>query len=99
MDSDVEAINNDTTAADNMAKGAIGLVNGAAAAGTLSTTEMTTDLAEATNDHYNGRIIVWTSGVLKGQATNITDYVGVNGHLTFTAVTEAPTAGDTFTIF
>lgn len=76
-----------------------GLVNGAAIAGTLTTTAMTTDLTEATDDHYNGRTIVWTSGVLAGQATNITDYTGATKLLTYTAVTEAPTATDKFVIY
>lgn len=74
------------------------IVSGAAEAGTLSTTQMTTDLTEATADHYNGRVIIWTSGVLQNQATDITDYVGAAGLLTFTAVTEAPSAADTFII-
>ena len=74
------------------------IVEGAAAAGTLSTTEMTTTLTEATDDHYNGRIIIWTSGVLANQATDITDYDGATKKLTYTAVTEAPTAADTFVI-
>jgi hypothetical protein len=75
------------------------LVSGAAIAGTLSTTAMTTDLAEATDDHYNGRIIVWVDGVLAGQATNITDYTGATKLLTYTAVTEAPSAADKFVIY
>lgn len=74
------------------------IVTGAAIAGTLSTTAMTTDLTEVTDDHYNGRTLIWTSGVLTGQATAITDYVGATKRLTFTAVTEAPTAADTFII-
>ena len=74
------------------------IITGSAIAGTLSTTAMTTDLTEATDDHYNGRTIIWTSGVLLGQATNITDYTGATKLLTYTAVTEAPTAGDDFII-
>ena len=74
------------------------IVSAAAAAGTLSTTQMTTDLTEVTNDHYNGRIIIWTSGVLQNQATDITDYDGATKMLTYTATTEAPTAADTFVI-
>ena len=70
----------------------------AAAAGTLSTTQMTTTLTEATDDHYNGRVIIWTSGVLSAQATNITDYDGATKMLTYTAVTEAPAADDEFVI-
>ena len=86
------------TAIANLEKSAGTIVSGAAAAGTLSTTQMTTDLTEATNDHYNGRIIIWTSGVLQNQATNITDYDGATKMLTYTATTEAPTAADTFII-
>lgn len=76
----------------------LGIVTGAAEAGTLSTTQMTTDLTEATNDHYVGRIITWTSGVLNRQSTNITAYLGATGMLTYSTVTDIPGAGDTFKI-
>jgi hypothetical protein len=58
------------------------------------------DITEATADHYNGRIIVFTSGVLAGQATNITDYAAVGGigQFTVTALTEPPSDDDTFII-
>ena len=85
-------------AATKLALGAGTVVSGAAATGTLSTTQMTTNLTEATNDHYNGRIIIWTSGVLEDQATDITDYDGATKKLTYTATTEAPSDGDTFII-
>ena len=98
MDSDTTAISGSTAAADQLEASAKTIVVGAAQTGTLSTTQMTTDLTEATDDHYNGRIIIWTSGVLKDQATNITDYTGVSGLLTFTATTEAPSNNDTFVI-
>ena len=98
MSSDVTAISTSTAAADNLEASAETIIIGAAEAGTLSTTVMTSDLAEATDDHYNGRIVIWTSGVLLGQATDITDYLGSTGQLTFTAVTEAPSAADTFVI-
>lgn len=75
--------------------GSAGAPTFAAEAGTLSTTQATTDLAEATDDHYIGRVVIWTTGALAGQATDITDYAGSNGLLTFTALTEAPQAGDT----
>ncbi|KKL20779.1 hypothetical protein LCGC14_2452020, partial [marine sediment metagenome] len=74
------------------------VVSGNAEAGTLSTTQMTTDLTEATDEHYNGRTIIWTSGVLIDQASNITAYLALTGRLTYTAVTEAPSAGDDFII-
>lgn len=87
-----------SAAATKLALSAGTIVTGAAIAGTLSTTAMTTNLTEATDDHYNGRIIIWTSGVLINQATDITDYNGTTKMLTYTAVTEAPTAADTFII-
>ena len=98
MSSDAVAISGSTDAADKLEASAETIETGAAAAGTLSTTQMTTNLTEATDDHYNGRIIIWTSGVLLRQATDITDYTGSTKMLTFTATTEAPSDGDTFVI-
>jgi hypothetical protein len=95
--SDVLSISGSTDAADKLEASAETIVVGAAE-GTPTTTVMQTDLSEATDDHYNGRIIIWTSGVLQNQATDITDYTGATGTLTFTAVTEAATATDTFVI-
>jgi len=85
-------------AATKLALSAGTIIVAAAAAGTLSTTEMTTNLSEVTDDHYNGRIIIWTAGVLIGQATDITDYDGASKKLTYTATTEAPSDGDAFVI-
>ena len=78
------------------------MVSGSAATGTLSTTEMTTNLTIAVNDQYNGRVLIFaidtTTAVLRGQATDITDTVTTDGKLTFTALTTAPSNGDTFII-
>lgn len=95
---DVGKISGSATAADNLEASTLTIVKGAAIAGTLSSTEMTTDLTEATDDHYNGRIILFTSGALQDQGTVITDYVGATKKLVFAALTETPTAGDTFII-
>ena len=72
------------------------IVEGAAVTGTLSVTEMTTDLTEDTDDHYNGRTIVWITGNLAGQITDVTGYVGSNKKLVFTAVTDVPVNTDRF---
>jgi hypothetical protein len=98
MDVNVSAVNDSNASAVRLALSAGQIVVGAAIAGTLSTTQMTTDLTESTDDHYIGRIIIWTSGVLAGQATDITDYTGSTKLLTFTATTEAPSATDAFII-
>lgn len=92
------AISGSSTAADNLEASSLVIITGTAQTGTLSTTQMSSNLSETTDDHYIGRIIIWTSGNLTGQATDITDYVGTNGVLTFSAVTEAPSNGDTFII-
>ena len=58
------------------------------------------DITEATADHYIGRIIIFTSGALQYQATDITDYElsGSNGKFTVSALTEAAGNNDTFII-
>ena len=57
-------------------------------------------VSETTADHFNGRIIIFTSGNLKHQATRIEDYewANSNGKFTVVAMTEAPANGDTFVI-
>jgi hypothetical protein len=56
------------------------------------------DITEATNDHFIGRVVVFTSGNLLRQATVITDYDGATSVYTVSALTEAPVNGDTFVI-
>ena len=92
------SISGDGTAADNLEESATAIVSSTAKAGTLSTTQMSTNLTEATDDHYIGRTVIWTTGVLAGQASDITDYAGVNGVLSYSTLTEAPSAGDGFVI-
>ncbi len=58
---------------------------------------------EATDDHFNGRLITFISGALTGQQTDITDYDAA-GHaqgsqaFVVTALTEAPANNDFFVI-
>lgn len=68
---------------------------------TPTTTEFQSDtITEATTDHYVGRRIIFTSGVLTGQGTAITGYsqVGGIGQFTVVAMTEAPSNNDQFII-
>jgi hypothetical protein len=97
MDSDVEAINNDATAAGNLRQSTLQVITGQAEA-TPSTTVIQTDLAETQDDIYIGRIIIFTSGNAKDEATDITDYTGSTGTVTCTALANAPAATDTFII-
>ena len=68
---------------------------------TPTTTEFQADdITEATADHYNGRLVLFVSGALVGQAAVIEDYenVGGIGQFTVRAMTEAPANNDTFVI-
>jgi hypothetical protein len=58
------------------------------------------DITEATADHYKGRVIVFTSGALLGQATSISAYALATGrgHFTIAALTESPANDSTFVI-
>ena len=76
----------------------LGIIYGAAATGTLSTTQCTSDLTGYADDQLIGRVIIFTSGDCDGEATDITDYASTNGLLTFTALTTAPANSDTFKI-
>jgi hypothetical protein len=85
-------------AAKNAARAFEGLVLGEALTGTLTATGFTTTLTEATDDHYNGRTLTFTSGPLAGQMTTILDYNGATKVVTVAAMTEAPANGNQFFI-
>jgi len=97
---DVVAISGSATAADNLELGALAIVPGTAITGTLSSTQATTDLTEATDEHYVGRALLWRSGLLANSATTITAYNGTTKLLTYDATPtgESPSNGDAFII-
>lgn len=76
----------------------LGIITGSAQTGTLSTTQASTNLSGYADDQLIGRVVTWTSGACEGESTDITDYANTNGVLTFTALTTAPSNGDTFKI-
>lgn len=100
---DTVQIAGSTTAASQLAKSAgvilSGTVSNAVASPTV-TVFSAADITEATADHYNGRVIVFTSGALIGQSTAIVDFARVSseGQFTVVALTEAAANGDTFII-
>jgi hypothetical protein len=97
MDSNMSAIADNATAATNLGDSALGIVRGECEA-TPTTTVIQTNLAETTDDHYIGRVVVFITGNAAGEATDITDYTGSTGTLTVTALTTAPAATDKFVI-
>jgi len=72
-------------------------VTGSAEA-TPSATVTQTDLAEATDDHYNDAFLQFVNGVNIGAVRKITDYTGATGTLTHDAFPAGATAGDEFVI-
>jgi hypothetical protein len=101
---DVKELNSATAGAINLALSAgVGMLVGTVdnTAHTPTTTEFECDdITEATADHFNGRIIVWTSGALIREVRRIDDYAIASGrgHFTVTAMTEAPANNDTLII-
>lgn len=100
---DVKKINGSASAAVNLALSANEYAVGAAVAGTLTTTQMTTNLTATVGNIYAGRVMVFTSGVNAGLAVLITAYSVTGGKLTFIAYNNqpapsAPSATDAFII-
>lgn len=108
VDTVVDAIKVVTDALTAAAAAKLATSAGTIITGTVSnanTTPTTTvfaadDITEATADHYIGRVIIFTSGALSGQATDITDYAldTSEGKFTVTTMTDAPANDDTFVI-
>lgn len=100
---DVLAINGSTGAAANHAVAAAEMYTGTVTYTGFSATTVafeTSSITTAAADHWNGRIVIFTSGTLKGQATRIEDYALVSGRgrFTVTAVTSAPADTVSFVI-
>ncbi len=76
---------------DNAATG-LPVVFTTAGGGTTTAVLNTVDgaSASAVDDQYNGRLLVFTDGSLKGVVTDITDYVGSTTTATITAIPTAP---------
>lgn len=98
LEVDIVQLGSSATAGTNLYRAALGIVRGSAITGTLTASQFTTDLTEATNDHYNGRQVIFYAGALAGQASNITNYDGATKTITVTSMTEAPANADGFVI-
>lgn len=104
MKSDALAISGSTESADRLERSTLGIVTGTCAAAGTTTAVIASALSPASvaNDQFNGRIITFdkdtTTTSLRGQSTDITDYVHATLTFTVTALTTAPASGDTFVI-
>ena len=93
---DVTKISGSATAANNLEASTLGIHATTVATG-ASATEFTLTAGSTVDDHYIGRIVVFTDGTLANQATDITDYVGSTKTVTVTALTSTP-SGNTLVI-
>lgn len=93
---DMKSISDDATAADNLEEGATAVANFTVNDAGATTTVFIISSTEATDDHFNGKIITFITGALKFQSTDVTDYTGATKTITVTALTEAPANGDAF---
>jgi hypothetical protein len=94
LEVDIVQLGGSTTAGSNLAQSATGIVRGTSDnTGFTATSTIfdSDDITEATADHYIGRVVVFTSGALAGQATAVEDYALTSGRgrFTVTALTEA----------
>lgn len=102
MSSDAVAISGSTTAADRLEAHTLAVLQVVIGAGSTAssivlnaTTGVNGGAPGGSNDVYNGRVLVLTSGTYAGQAQAITDYVGSTVTLTTGPFTGGPGAGDT----
>jgi hypothetical protein len=101
---DTLRVNGSALAAARMQRAGASMVLGTCAALGTTTSVIASALAptSAVNDQFNGRIIIFaddtTTTALRGQATDITDYVHATLTFTVTALTTAPQSGDTFVV-
>jgi hypothetical protein len=92
-------VNWSVAAAVNLALSAGGMIASSVAAGTLTPSAFTTNLSSSVNAAYQGRICLFTSGVLIGQVGNIIAYDGSTFTLTVGGpFTAAPSVADQFII-
>jgi len=101
VDANVEAVDGSATGVDKLAahlptvlKVIVGVGSTTTSIVLNATTGINGGAPSATNDFYSGRVLVFTSGTLAGQATSISSYAGATVTLTVVALTGAPSAAD-----
>ena len=100
LDVNAAQLGGSITAMENLREGALALIRGAAVAGTLSMTQMTTNVTGLPADAVVGRLVSFgPPGALRYQQRRIVDYVAANGLITVdAALTQAVLNGQTFVI-
>jgi hypothetical protein len=100
--SNILQINSVTSAATNLSKSADTMIQCAVDASPAPTTTQfadATNLSSTVDNFYKNRVIIFTSGTLNKQVTQITVYTGSTHVVTVSpALTSAPSAADTFIV-
>lgn len=97
-DANVLRLNGVALSLQNLEKSASIIFQGSVTGAATTTTLIDSALTQADTDFWKGRIVIFTSGSLKYQATDITAFDPALDKLTFTALTAAPSGGDTYVI-
>ena len=95
---DVAAVVHSEQAAANMYANLALLVPGSVQTGAATTTYCKTNISATLTNVYNGRLIVFTSGVCAGSAGVITAYSVASSVVYFTMLPATPAPGDGFLI-
>ena len=101
MDSNVSAVADVAQSATNLEASTDTILIGTAS-GAPTTTTMVSDISITVDDQFKGRALIFASdtatAALQDQATDITACTASSNTLIFTALTTAPSSGDTFVI-
>lgn len=71
---------------------------GAAASGSTTTQIVDAGLTQSANNHWNGRVVLFLTGSLAYQGSNITGFDAATDTLTVAGFTGAPSVGDKYII-
>ena len=103
LDANLKAVDASTVAVAAFLRAILGTAIGTVGSGSATTSVVTSGLTPAASvaDQFKGRILTFaqdtTTAALRGQSTDITASTS-GGVLTVTALTTAPSSGDTFSI-
>jgi hypothetical protein len=98
FDVSVTQLNGVAASAQNLEKSASVMYRGSVTGAATTTTLIDSGLTQSGADHWKGRIVIFTSGTLTYQASDITAFDPSTDKITFTALTAAPSGADAYVI-
>lgn len=95
---DIQGIVGDAATAAKLKRAVDPVYQGSVTGAATATTLIDSTLTQSATDHWKGRILIFLTGSLTYQATDITAFDPATDKLTFTALTGAPSGGDLYVI-